>query len=121
MEPVVSNRPYRRPLRLVYDEACLSPEDAFPAVVGLTNPRSLGLERSPIRTRGSSLALSAWRMAVACEEGTGTIVLLEGEQGQTLYRGEGIFLGWPVAGLEAAYRALLPPAPEPEPDPGPGG
>ena len=92
-----------------------------PAIPGLTNPRCLALDRSPIRTRGSSVTLSGWRLAVACEEGAGAVVFLEGEQGQTLYRGEGVFLGWPEAQLAAAYRALLPPPPDPEPDPGPGG
>ncbi len=91
---------------------------AGPAVGGLTNPHCLALERSAVRTRGSSVTLSAWRLAVDCEEGQGALVLVEGEDGQTIYRGEGVFLGWPPDRLAAAYRELLPRGSDPEPDPG---
>lgn len=80
-------------------------EDLVP---GLTDPRSLSLERHPIRVREGSATLSAWRLPVASEEGPGTIVLAEISPGRSFYRGEGVFLGWSQVRLEAAYRALLP-------------
>jgi hypothetical protein len=80
-------------------------------VPGLKDPRARGLERIPIRTREASMTLSAWRLGVVSEEGSGAIVAVEAASGETLYRGEGIFLGWTQDRLIAAYRALLP-APE---------
>jgi len=77
-------------------------------VPGLTNPRPLSLERFPIRTRGGSVTQSAWRLSVTCGEGEGAIVFVETLPEETLYRGEGVFLGWPRERLEVAYRALLP-------------
>ena len=77
-------------------------------VPGLTNPRALSLERFPIRTRDSSVTQSAWRLSVACGEGEGSVVFVETSTEETLYRGEGVFLGWPQERLEVAYRALLP-------------
>jgi len=95
--------------------------EAGPVIPGLTNPRRLSLDRFPIRTRGSGVTRSGWRLAVSCDEGSGAIVILEAEDGEPLHRGEGVFLGWPATRLEEAYRRLLPPAPDPQPDPGQGG
>ena len=78
------------------------------AVAGLTNPRGLGLERVPIRARERSVTLSAWRLTVAAGEGEGTITLVELSSQEVLYRGEGLFLGWPQDRLGAAYEALAP-------------
>ncbi len=77
-------------------------------VPGLTNPRTLSLERFLIRTRTGSATQSAWRLSVACEEGQGAIVFVEALPGESFYRGDGIFLGWPQDRMESAYRALLP-------------
>jgi hypothetical protein len=82
-----------------------------PSIPGLTNPRSLGLQRFPIRTRESGATLSAWRLAVACEEGEGVLVCIDSVD-ETLYRGEGVFLGWDQERLAAAYRALQFPSDE---------
>jgi hypothetical protein len=82
-------------------------------VAGLTNPRTLSLERFLIRTRGGGSTQSAWRLSVACEEGQGAIVRVEASLEETYYRGDGVFLGWPQDRLDAAYRALLPKPDEP--------
>jgi hypothetical protein len=77
------------------------------AVEGLTNPRSLGLERFPIRARQMSATLSAWRLTIASEQGEGTITLVEASS-EVFYRGDGIFLGWSQDRLLSAYEALAP-------------
>ena len=69
-----------------------------------------------IRMRESGITLSAWRLAITCDEGTGAIVLVETPGGGSLFRGEGLFLGWSQERLEAAYRRLLPGGGDPEPD-----
>jgi hypothetical protein len=81
---------------------------AAAVVQGLTNPRSLGLERSPIRVRQMPVTLSAWRLAIASEQGGGTITLVEPPSEEVFYRGDGIFLGWPQERLASAYAALAP-------------
>ena len=74
----------------------------------LPGARATGLERFPIRTREGSSTVSAWRLTVASDEGPGAIVLAGISPGESYYRGEGVFLGWPQERLEAAYVALLP-------------
>ena len=81
------------------------PEEIVP---GLTNPKTLGLERFLIRLREGSTTQSGWRLAVASDEGPGTIIALEIPPDVVLYRGDGIFLGWTQERMGAAYRALLP-------------
>jgi hypothetical protein len=81
---------------------------AAAAVPGLTNPRTLGLERSPIRARQMSATLSAWRLAISSEQGEGTITLVETSSKEVFYRGDGVFLGWPQDRLASAYAALVP-------------
>ncbi len=71
----------------------------------LTNSSSL-LERVPVRERGASLTLSAWRVAVTADEGTGTIVRLEARDGTVHFRGDGLFLGWSAEEMEAAWGLL---------------
>lgn len=83
---------------------------------GVTNPSCADLERMGIRLRESAVTLAAWRLAITCDEGTGAIVLVETHGGGSLYRGEGLFLGWPQERLEVAYRRLLPGGGDPEPD-----
>ncbi|MDQ2979759.1 MAG: hypothetical protein M3R62_11110 [Acidobacteriota bacterium] len=75
---------------------------------GLTDPRVLGLERHPIRTRESGVTLSAWRLSVRAEEGEGSILRLESPAAEPLLRGDGLFLGWDQPRLRAAYEALEP-------------
>jgi hypothetical protein len=76
-------------------------------VPGLTNPRSLGLERFLIRLRDGSATQSAWRLAVESGEGRGAIIYVEISPEQTFFRGDGVFLGWPQDRMASAYRALL--------------
>jgi hypothetical protein len=77
-------------------------------VQGLTNPRGLGLERSPIRVREVSVTLSAWRLTIASEQGEGTITLVELSPENALFRGDGVFLGWSQDRLASVYEALAP-------------
>lgn len=74
------------------------------------------LERVAIRTRESGVTLAAWRL-VPPSRGDGAITRLE-TGGSSVYRGDGAFLGWGQAELEAEYRRLLPKPPDPMPDPG---
>ena len=82
------------------------------ALSGLTEPKGVGLERIPIRTRESSVTQSGWRLGVEAREGIGTITLVETRAGER-HRGDGIFLGWTQEKLAAAYRALAPGNDEP--------
>lgn len=82
--------------------------DVAHPVPGVTNARALSLDRFPIRTRESSVTLSAWRLCVACDEGDGAIVRLDAPSGEALHRGEGVFLGWSEQRLASAYNALRP-------------
>ena len=75
------------------------------AGTALTNPTAL-LERVPVRERGASLTLSAWRVAVKADEGTGTIVRLEASDGAVHFRGDGLFLGWAAEEMGAAWDVL---------------
>ncbi len=77
---------------------------------GLTNCRYLSLERAAIRTRESSITRAGWKLWASCEEGEGSISLIEISPTVSLYRGDGVFLGWESGRLEAAYRRLLPPS-----------
>ena len=65
----------------------------------VTNAVVRSMERVQIRTRESNVTRSAWRMEVECDEGLGTITLVD----DAFYRGEGLFLGWPQEELAAAY------------------
>jgi hypothetical protein len=82
------------------------------SVPGLTNARTLALDRMPIRTRESGATLSAWRLSAGSDEGEGAIVLVEAGSGEVWYRGDGVFLGWTAEQLRAAYEALRPRAEE---------
>jgi hypothetical protein len=82
-------------------------------VPGLTNPRGISLERFLIRTRDSASTQAGWRLLAESDQGGGAIVFIEISPGETFYRGEGVFLGWPQERLAAAYAALRP---EPEHD-----
>lgn len=68
----------------------------------LTNAVIRSMERVPIRTRESNVTRSAWRMEVSCDEGLGAITLVDDH----VYRGEGLFLGWPQDELAAAYASV---------------
>jgi len=95
--------------RLAGSDSDTEPQRPEP-VPGLTNARALTLDRMPIRTRESGVTLSAWRLSAESDQGRGAIVLVEAGSGsgEVWYRGEGIFLGWTVENLRAAYGALRP-------------
>lgn len=75
---------------------------------GLKEPRFVSLERVEIRTREAGVTRSAWRMTAASAEGDGAISLIELSPTVSLFRGEGVFLGWASDRLQAAYRTLMP-------------
>ena len=80
----------------------------------LAGPWSSALDRFLLRTREGSSTRSGWRISFANDAGAGAIVLVEIGDGRALYRGEGVFLGWPQESLAEGYRRLLP-APDAEP------
>jgi hypothetical protein len=71
--------------------------------------------REPIRVRGMTVTISAWRIAASSAQGPGSLVLAE-HAGKSWYRGDGIFLGWPQERLAATWKALLPPSEPPNHD-----
>lgn len=83
-------------------------------IQGVTRPEPVVLSRVPVRMRESGVTLAGWRMSVTCDEGRGSIDLVDGPGGVLFHRGEGIFLGWTPARLAATRARLLPPAPDPE-------
>jgi|SRR5450631_3159111 hypothetical protein len=83
-----------------------SPTDAK-TLPGLEGATATLPERVPVRTREGRITLAAWRMNVTAPGGGGTIVLVETNVG-AVFRGEGLFLGWPQDRLETAYRELVP-------------
>ena len=83
------------------------------ASFGLTGLRAEPPERVPIRVRSSGATRSAWRMAIACDQGRGAIVVAEVSPAESHYRGEGLFLGWTHEKMAALYASLLPEADEP--------
>jgi hypothetical protein len=99
-------------------ESDLTDADVFE---GLSDVAVAALESVPIRMRENGFALSAWRLSVQAGQGQGVIFLVQMPGGGALFRGDGIFLGWPQARLEAAYRRLLPSGGDPDPDPGQAG
>jgi len=82
--------------------------DADGPVPGLTDVVAEPLDRHPIRTREGATTLSAWRLAATSAQGPGAIVHVELTPRDSVFRGEGVFLGWDQERLAAAYRALLP-------------
>jgi hypothetical protein len=81
----------------------------------MQNPVVRSLERVPARTRESSVTQSAWRMAIDSDSGAGAITLIESSDG-SVYRGDGILLGWTQEELSAKYQELLAPDEEKQSD-----
>lgn len=77
-------------------------------VPGVTNAGTGSLERFAIRTRESTVDLSAWRLCVVCDEGEGAIVRVDASAEEHFFRGEGVFLGWSQDRLASAYDVLRP-------------
>jgi hypothetical protein len=75
---------------------------------GLKEVRCTNLERVEIRTRESLVTRGGWRLSASSASGDGTISLIELSPSVSLYRGDGVFLGWSADRLQAAYRMLLP-------------
>lgn len=97
------------------DESSAPSPAPDPALQGLAEVRAGNPARTPIRTRESGVTQSAWRLEVDSDRGPGWIVRLDGAR--TLYRGDGVFLGWSQERLAAAWVALLPSAAGSDPEP----
>jgi hypothetical protein len=82
-----------------------APENAN-EIAGLSGVSAQPLARVPIRTRSTSVTVSAWRLDVTSDQGPGTIVLVEPPNAGAHYRGDGIFLGWAQERLAEVYLAL---------------
>ena len=78
----------------------------------LAEPWTSALDRFLLRTREGASTRSGWRVSFSNERGTGAIVQVELDAGGTLYRGDGVFLGWAQESLAEGYRRLLPRADE---------
>ena len=89
------------------------PKEQATELFGLTGLRAQPRERVPIRTRASGVTMSAWRLEIACDQGTGAIVMVQASSQESYYRGEGLFLGWAQERLAAVHDALLPRSDEP--------
>ena len=75
------------------------------------------VERVAARARDVSHTFSAWALLVETARGPGRIVRIELTPDATLWRGDGVFLGWTTGRLAAAWEALRAAEPAPEADP----
>ncbi len=75
------------------------------------------VERVAARARDVAHTFSAWALVVETAQGPGRIVRIELTPDATLWRGDGVFLGWTTDRLAAAWDALR--AAEPAPDASP--
>jgi len=87
------------------ESSAATSNDAF----GLTAIEVRPVDRVLVRRRESQVTTSAWRLEVTCDQGAGGIVRVEvatetGEQ--SVYRGDGVFLGWSQERLAEAYDSL---------------
>lgn len=86
---------------------------AFEGISGIV---AKPLERVNVRSRESQVTQSAWKLEVTSPKGSGAILVVEISPQQTLYRGEGLFLGWSQERLAGAYRALAPKSEDTDPE-----
>jgi hypothetical protein len=73
---------------------------------GLTNPVLRSLERGAVRLRESGVTHAGWRMEAGSDQGEGAITLVELPAGLSVFRGEGVFIGWGQEDLERLYHSL---------------
>ena len=88
----------------------MADEKELPGLTGASG----ALERAPMRTRGSAITRSAWRLVVSSGEGPGAITLVEESREETFLRGEGVFLGWSQEDMKRAWDQLSQTPDEPE-------
>jgi len=93
------------------------PPHAPPPLAGL-DVTGTSLGRVAARARDVTHTFSAWALSVETTRGPGRIVRIELTPDATLWRGDGVFLGWTHEQLAAAWDALraTEPALEPPPD-----
>ncbi|HQQ76406.1 MAG TPA: hypothetical protein PLB01_03550 [Thermoanaerobaculia bacterium] len=75
------------------------------------------VERIAARARDVAHTFSAWALSVHTAQGPGRIVRIELTPETTLWRGDGVFLGWTTERLVAAWDALRAAEPETESSP----
>jgi len=88
------------------DTASETGKDAF----GLTRIETRDLERVLVRLRESQVTTAAWRLDLTSDQGAGGVVRVEVSAGQTVYRGDGVLLGWSQEQLAELYETLTRPA-----------
>lgn len=95
----------------------MDPETPAPALEGIT-VLTHRVERVAARARDVAHTFSAWALSVETTQGPGKIVRIELTPETTLWRGDGVFLGWTHERLAAAWDALraAEPALDPPPD-----
>ncbi len=86
-------------------EVAAAPTQAF----GLTGIVVEPLERILVRVRSRAVTGSAWRLAIASDQGRGQIVLVDVSTEESYFRGDGVFLGWAQSALAEAYKVLTAP------------
>jgi hypothetical protein len=87
-----------------------------PPLAGL-DVTGTSLARVAARARDVAHTFSAWALSVETTHGPGRIVRIELTPDATLWRGDGVFLGWTSGRLSAAWDALRAAEPEPEASP----
>ncbi len=75
------------------------------------------VERVAARARDVAHTFAAWALVVDTAQGPGRIVRIELTPDATLWRGDGVFLGWTTDRLSAAWDALRAAEPVPEASP----
>ena len=91
----------------------MDPETPPAALEGIT-VLTHRIERIAARARDVAHTFSAWALSVETAQGQGRIVRIEQTPDTILWRGDGVFLGWPPERLAAAWDALRAAEPEPE-------
>ena len=81
---------------------------------GLSNAVFRSLERGAVRMRESGVTHAGWRMEIDSDQGQGAITIIELPADRSVYRGEGVFLGWPQEQLTTLYHSLRAVPDEPE-------
>jgi hypothetical protein len=75
--------------------------------LGFTGLAVAPAARLSIRSPKTGLLTSGWRVDVTSDQGSGSIVLVDGAKAASTFVGEGIFRNWSEARLANAYRMLL--------------
>ena len=89
-------------------------DETFPPPLPGLDVTATRIERVKARARDVAHTFSAWALFVETAQGPGRIVSIELTPDATLWRGDGVFLGWTPERLQAAWNALRAAEPQPE-------